>query len=174
VSRRFAISRVVLAAALLATSAAAEDAPVEATAKPGVAALLQEMRDRGRELDRRERELDERERSLGELEAEVAALLAELEDVRGTVERRIAAWQEENGDSVRRLAKIYAAMPPLRAARLIEGLELDLATQIVAKMKHKQSAAVLALIRQERALAMSQQVVHPLRGLPAQPAEMAP
>ena len=127
----------VLTTLLLATGAAGEAAPDAAASKPGVAALLAEMRDRGRELDRRARELDERERSLGELEAEVDALLAELEEVRATVERRIA-------------------------------------TQIVAKMKHKESAAVLALIRRERALAMSRQVVHPLRGLPAKPAEGTP
>ena len=173
-SRRLGMAMLaVLAAPLLANGALAED-PSGGTVKPGVAALLEEMRERQRALDRRARELDERERSLAELEAEVGGLLDELEAVRRTVERRIAAWSEESGDTVRRLAKIYAAMPPQRAARLIEGLDLDLATQVVAKMKHKQSAAVLALIGRERALAMSRQVVHPLRGRPAAPAEGAP
>ena len=155
------------------SATAAEDVAkaADAAPRPGVAALLEEMRDRELRLERRERELDERERALAELEAEVSALLEELEEVQATVERRISAWEAENGDTVRRLAKIYAAMAPARAARLIEGLDLDLATQIVAKMKHKQSAAVLSLIRRERALAMSRQVVHPLRGEPARPAE---
>ena len=44
----------------------------------------------------------------------------------------------------------------------MEDLEVELATQIVSKMKHKQSAAVMALVSRERALAMSRKVAHPL------------
>ena len=169
--RQLLLAGLVASAWLGAPARAAEDAPPETG--PGVALLLEEIRTRATALDRREREIAERERALAELEAEVAALLGEIEGVREVVELRISAWEEENGDTVRRLAKIYASMPPARAARLIEGLDLDLATQIVAKMKHKQSAQVLALIDRKRALAMSNQVVYPLRGAPP-PAEAAP
>lgn len=168
------VLRLSLAAIVLAAGARAEEASPAEAPSPGVTALLEDLRVRARQLDRRARELDERERGLAELEAETTALLTELEAVREIVERRISAWEEDNGDTVRRLSKIYAAMPPARAARLIEGLDLDLATQIVARMKHKQSAAVLALIRRDRALAMSRQVAKPLRGRPAKPAKAAP
>lgn len=46
---------------------------------------------------------------------------------------------------------------------------MELATQIVAGMKHKQSAAVLSLVSEDRALAMSRNVAHPLGMEPASP-----
>ncbi len=171
---RHALHAAVLLLVLLAPGAAGAEESAAPAEPSGVALLLEEIQTRQTLLARRERELDERERALAELEAEVAALLDELEGVQEVVEARISAWEEENGDTVRRLAKIYAAMPPARAAKLIEGLDLDLATQIVAKMKHKQSAQVMALLSRRRALEMSRQVVHPLRGEPASPAEIAP
>ena len=79
------------------------------------------------------------------------------------MEDRIAGWEYANEDkSLSRLAKIYGTMPPRTAASLLEQLDLDLATRIVAKMKHKQSAALLPLLSQPRALAMSRNVAHPL------------
>ena len=53
-------------------------------------------------------------------------------------------------------------MPPSRAAELVESLELELATQVLAKMKPKQSAALLPLLSEPRALSISRFVGHPL------------
>jgi len=150
---------------LFAIAAAGADEPkTESPATPdhGVTALLEEIRGRQAALDRRERELDDRERRVAELEQLSLDRLSELKDIQRIVEDRIAEWQEASGDTIRRLAKIYAAMPPPQAAGLMEDLEVELATQIVSKMKHKESAAVLSLVSRERALAMSRKVAHPL------------
>ena len=133
---------------------------------PGVRALLDELDRRSRELDLRERALDERAEHVEALEARVEERLQELEQISATVERRIQAWEEGQSDKVRRLAKIYGAMKPQQAAQLIEGLDVGLATQIVARMKEKQSAAVLAYVSEDRALAMSRRVARPLANEP--------
>ncbi len=149
------------------------DARAETTApvNPGVEMLVGEIRVRQAELDSRERELADREAHLEELEAEITARLDELEKITSAVEERIASWETAHEDKqLSRLAKIYGSMDPRTAARLLEDLELDLATRIIAKMKHKQSAALLPLISQPRALAMSRSVAHPL-GNPALPSE---
>ncbi|NNL84153.1 MAG: hypothetical protein HKP27_00785 [Myxococcales bacterium] len=152
----------VVAVGLVAHAApAAEDPPVE-NERHGVVALLDEIRTRNAELDRRERELDDRERTIEELENVSREQLQEVREIAATLSRRIAAWEEANGDAIRRLSKIYAAMPAPRAATLIEELDLRLATQILAKMKHKESAGVLALLDPIRALAVTRHVAHPL------------
>ncbi|MGI9589948.1 MAG: flagellar export protein FliJ [Myxococcota bacterium] len=147
--------------------AAPEDAPAVAAEEHAVTALLAEIRTKEARLERRTTELDDRERSIELLEQAAAERLVELERIAATVEERIEAWQADNGDTVRKLAKIYAAMPPARAAGLLEELEVGLATQVVAKMKDKQSAAVLSRISERRALAMSRRVAHPLGMEPA-------
>lgn len=139
----------------------------ETTEATGTRALLEDIRTRQQDLDRREAELTDRERQVESLEATVSSRMQEVESLANTVEGRIQAWEEGAGDAIRRLAKIYAAMPAGRAADLLEGLELALATQIVSKMKDKQSAAVLGLLSRERALAMSRNVAHPLMMDPA-------
>jgi len=159
-----------LVALLLCAPAAfaAEEAKPEPPER--LAPLVSQLRQQKAAQDRRARELDDRERHLEELEKAVADRIGELEKITDTVEQRIASWEAANGDSLRKLAKIYAAMPAERAARLVEAMDVDLATQIVAKMKDKQSAALLARLSRKRALAMSRKVAHPLAMEPAVPA----
>ncbi len=147
--------------------AAAQEAPAASVDDHAVAALIAEIRAKEAALERRATELEDREKNVALLEQAAAERLVELERIASTVEERIEAWQADNGDMVRKLAKIYAAMPPAHAAGLLEELEVGLATQIVAKMKDKQSAAVLSQISERRALAMSRRVAHPLGMEPA-------
>lgn len=155
----------------LAGTSQAEEASVPNT---GVAMLIDEIRVRQAELDTREREIDDREAHVAELEAGIATRLDELQKLIAAVEERISNWERAHEDKqLSRLSKIYGSMEPRTAARLLEDLDLDLATRIIAKMKHKQSAALLPLISQPRALAMSRSVAHPL-GNPALPPENTP
>ncbi len=146
---------------LAATDAGAQQAP-------DVGRLLLEMRQRESQLDRRARELDERERTIVELETRVDERLAELRQMQETIEQRIRDWEAQDGDRIKRLAKVYEAMPPGSAAPLLENLELDLATSIVSSMKAKKSAAVLAAMDPEEALSMSRRVARPLEPKPAE------
>jgi flagellar motility protein MotE (MotC chaperone) len=129
--------------------------------------LLQQLGQRGAALDQREADLAARERSISELEAEVSRRLSELEALRTRIEERLASFRQENGDSVQRLVKIYAEMPPSQAAHLLESLEPGLATDVVRRMKQKQAAAVLALMSPTTALRISELVARPLANVTA-------
>lgn len=136
--------------------------------------LLSDIRTRRVELERREAELEEREQAVAELERAVEIRIEELDSMATTIEERLAAWEESNAaKSVSKLAKIYGVMPPGKAAALIEELDLDLATQVLAKMKPKNSAALLPLLSEPRALAISRFVGHPLGVPPNVPAKVA-
>ncbi len=128
-----------------------------------VVPLLADLQARHAELDRRERAVEDRERHAADLEKVAGARLAQAEEIAAAVEQRIAGWRAEQGDkAISRLSRIYAGMPPAKAAPLLERLDLDLATRIVAKMKPGQSAALLPFLSPERSLAMSWLVAHPL------------
>jgi len=131
--------------------------------------LLTEIQHRERELDLLTRELYERERSIEEREAHIDDRIGELERIRETIEarieeseRRITEWDARAGDRAKRLSKVYAEMPPGRAAPLLEQLDPDLATQILSTMKQKDAAAVMALMSDERAVGLSQRVARPV------------
>ena len=153
-----------LAAALLWSPPSGGEAllPREAD-DAGLVRLLEDIRARQLKLEQRELEVADRERHAEELEKLVAAKLSELEEIAAGVERRIAAWEDAHeAKSISKLAKIYAEMEPPRAAQLLSDLDLELATRIVAKMKPKESAALLPLLPESRALTMSRKVAHPL------------
>ncbi len=128
----------------------------------GVERLLADLRERQADFEKREREIAERERSIAALERQVERRLAELEVLRASVEKRIDTWSAQNGDRVTRLAKVYAAMPARRAASLLQALDLDLATAVVARMKDKTSAEIFAQLPREDALRLSRRLVRPL------------
>jgi flagellar motility protein MotE (MotC chaperone) len=151
-------------ALLIPVTAAGEE---QAATPYAIEPVLAEVRAREARLERRERDLAERERTHSELEALVAAQLQEVAEQRATMQSRIEAWQKEGGERIQQLAKIYAAMTPTKAARLIDSLEANLATQILSKMKHKKSAAVIERVSKDRALTVSRQVAHPLSFDPA-------
>ena len=83
--------------------------------------------------------------------------------IRTEVEDRIGEWEASQGaKTISRLSKIYGAMPPPRAAALVEELDIDLATQVLTRMKPKESAALLPLLSPARALTITRFVGHPL------------
>ncbi len=176
-----------LAAALLlfgvtwALSAPAEPAQVaaepERNAAPGctepaadeaLRQVVEELQEEGERFEAWELELAEREQAAEELEAEARRLLDEVDAIRVAIEARLAEWEEQAGEPVQRLAKVYAAMPPAHAARLLEQLDLDLATAIVSTMKYKQSAAVLSAMSAPTALRVSRRAAAPLQGAAAE------
>lgn len=143
----------------------------ESRTSGSVAGLLSEIRTRMTELDRREADLSERQNAIDELERAVEVRIRELDEISQRVEKQINGWEEAQGaKSLSRLAKIYGAMPAQDAADLIESLELELATNVFAKMKPKKSAALLPLLSEERAISITRFVGHPLGITPA-PAE---
>jgi len=162
------IAALALILGLLTSPAAASETETVTTS---VQPLLGEIRLRQAELDRRERALEERERAQLELEKLIEAQLQEVALQRETMKRRIESWDVKRSERIRQLAKIYAAMKPTKAARLLEGLEANLATQIVSKMKHRNSAAIFEKIEAGRALTVSRKVAHPLSFEPADPPE---
>jgi flagellar export protein FliJ len=157
------VRRATLALALVAGALAASGLARAQEASPAVIPLLADLQARHAELDRRERTLADREAHARELEKVAGARLAQAEEIAAQVEQRIEAWHKEQGDKpIGRLARIYAGMAPAKAGPLLERLDLDLATRIVAKMKPQESAELLPFLSPERALAMSWLVAHPL------------
>jgi len=160
-----ALAGTLLALALLAPTQSPAQVSAPDPSDTGVARLLEDIRARQQRLELRELEVTDRERSIAELEAVVLQRLAEAEEIAAGVERRIVDWEDAHeAKSISRLAKIYGSMDSARAAGLLEDLDLQLATRIVAKMKPRESAELLPLLSAPRALAMSRNVAHPLGG----------
>lgn len=132
----------------------------------GVDRLLAEVYTRKKELAEAERDVERREAAVRELETMIDERIEALEADRRELETRIAKWETQDGDRIKKLAKVYAELPPSKAARLLSNLELDLAVSVLSGMKQKSSAEVLAAIAPDRALVMSRRMARPLAASP--------
>ncbi len=128
----------------------------------GVDAIIEEIRKREIDLALREQRVAERERAVVELEGMIEKRATDLDRIRQEVEDRIAEWSSQGRDRVSQLADVYASMPPQKAGRLLDKLDLDLAVAVVRNMKKKSSAAILASMRADRALLVSRRMLKPL------------
>ena len=128
----------------------------------GVDAIIEEIRKREVELALREQRIAERERAVVELETLTEKRSTDLDRVRQEIEDRISEWSSQGRDRVSQLSDVYASMPPEKAGRLLDKLDLDLAVSILRSMKKKSSAAVLASMRADRALLVSRRMLKPL------------
>jgi len=154
----------VAVALLVSTSALASEAGEESSPRSphAVEPLLAEIRARQAELDRREQMIDERERAYEELLSVVSSQLDEITLQRESLETQMQVFEKQGGERVKKLSRIYAAMPPAGAAQLLNELDPQLTTQILSKMKPKESAAVLGRLERQLAVTVSVEVANPL------------
>lgn len=113
--------------------------------------LLQSLHARREELDQRERAFELREKTLGAAERALEAKLDELKKLQKRVEKLLTQYDEEQEERMHSLVKIYENMKPKHAARIFEGLEMDILLDVLERMREAKSAPILALLKPERA-----------------------
>jgi flagellar motility protein MotE (MotC chaperone) len=114
-------------------------------------------------LNERKRELDAREEELGRMEQELAAQKDELDKKLAEIEktrRSIASVLEEKvqGDDkkVENLVQLYSSMKPQQAAKAMEDMDENLAIDILGRMKKKNAAEIMNLVKPEKVKVFSE------------------
>jgi len=113
--------------------------------------LLQKLSVRREAIDKRERELDMREALTKAAEARLAAKAAELDQVQKKIEDLMKLHDEKQAEKLNSLVAIYEKMKPADAARILEGLEMDILIDVLGRMKILRSAPILASMDPVRA-----------------------
>ncbi|MCA9421398.1 MAG: hypothetical protein KC592_10285, partial [Nitrospira sp.] len=135
--------------------------PLEEEALSEEATLLKQLQARLKEVEERERALQQREERLTALQQDLEALAARQTKERKRIAGEAASLEEEQRRYVEQdpallhLIKIYESMDPeeaaLRIAEMREGLALD----ILASIKDKKAAGVLAGVEPVKAARLS-------------------
>lgn len=114
-------------------------------------------------LNERKKELDEKEEELARIEQELQAQKEELEkrlkDLDG-VRRGISSVLEEkvkvDEKKLDTLVLIYSDMKAQQAAKVFETMDEDLAVGILGRMKKKNAADIMTLLKSEKAQALTE------------------
>jgi len=107
-------------------------------------AMIESLVQRRRDLQVRERELDEREAFLVIAEKRVDDKLVELRQLKADLVQLMDQLDEDRRAQVESLVKIYEAMKPKDAARILENLDRDVLLDVVENMRENKIAPILA------------------------------
>lgn len=123
--------------------------PSWAFKNPEVDQLITELR-REREVARaRAQELNELETRLAVERQEISTITQEVSRLQAQLDAEFIAIREGEQANLKRLARVYGAMSPEGAAKILLEFEDEQAVKIFALMKEQESAPILELMAKE-------------------------
>lgn len=114
------------------------------------------LNERKRELDLREEELNRLEAELGAQKQELEGKLRKLEETRGQISTVLEERVKVDEQKVDTLVQMYSNMKPQNAAKVFETIDEDLAVEVLGKMKKKNAADIMNLLKPEKAQVLSE------------------
>lgn len=117
---------------------------------------FQKLVNRKKELDAREEELNRMEAEMQVQREEIEKKMKTLDETRRNISSVLQERTVEDEKKVDTLTQMYSSMKPVQAAKVLETLDEDLAVQILGRMKKKDAAEVLNLMKAEKAQVFSE------------------
>ncbi len=114
------------------------------------------LNERKKELDQREEELNELEKELHQQKGEVEARIKKLEELRMQIAQVLKEKVQVDEEKVNRLVEFYSNMKPQQAAQIMANLNEDLTVEIIGKMKKKNAADIMNLLKPEKAQSLTE------------------
>ncbi|MDX8401447.1 MAG: hypothetical protein R8K47_02320 [Mariprofundaceae bacterium] len=128
-------------------------------------AALLDLRARQKALDDRAARLEERERLIRKAEASLRARIQQLEQLEASIRQRLDEEASIKNKKIKRLAAVYAAMKPERAAPVVARMELGTVVRIFLLMDEKRVGKILSFLPPEQAVRISQALTRNLAAL---------
>jgi flagellar motility protein MotE (MotC chaperone) len=114
-------------------------------------AILERLKDRRVELEKRARELDIREGLVAEAEKRIDLKLTEVKDTESRL--TVAAQKKDEAEAARLkgLVTMYETMKPKDAAKIFNGLDLDILIEVASLINPRTMAEIMAQMSADRA-----------------------
>lgn len=139
---------------------------VEGTAEAPVATVgeaqednadyLFKLAERKKELDLREEDLNKKAAEINKQKQEIEAKLKQLEESREKIAGMLKERITTDSQKVDNLVQVYSNMKPNQAAKVFETMDEDLVIEILGRMKKKNAADILNLVKIEKAQKFSE------------------
>lgn len=153
-----------VAPAEAAGTEAAKEAPPPAAAKPeppkpdepppigeSEKALLQDLRERRRDLDARAEAVATRETLAAAMEQKLTDRVGELKALQARLEAMDSARHQAEDAGWQGLVRLYEAMKPKDAAGIFNDLPTPVLVDLIGRMKDAKAAAIMAAMNQDKA-----------------------
>jgi flagellar motility protein MotE (MotC chaperone) len=114
-------------------------------------AILQRLAQRREELDARARELDIRESLVKAAEQRIDAHLAEIKEIEARIKTETVQKDQAEVTRFKGLVTMYESMKPRDAAKIFDGLDMDVLIKVASQMNPRAMADILAQMTPEMA-----------------------
>ncbi len=114
------------------------------------------LEDRKRELDEREAEMARLEEELQQQRVMLEDKIKQLEKVRQNIGAVLKEKTVSDSEKVDRLVEFYSNMKPQNAAKVFEELNENLAVEVLTRIKKKNAADIMNLIKADKAQRLSE------------------
>ncbi len=137
---------------VLATSEVkSEDKKTEPVKSIDESDFLFKLAERKKELDQREDDLNKKSTEITKQQKEIEDKLTQLENYRNQISALLKERIASDSGKVDTLVQVYSNMKPIQAAQVFEKMDEDLVIEILSRMKKKNAADILNLIKTEKA-----------------------
>ncbi len=107
------------------------------------------------DISRREGAIEDLEESLELERAVLGEEFNKIDAMRRRIDMAVNRVEEQKLKSLKKLAKVYEAMPAKDAASILSGMDVDIVLEVVRNMKERPAAKILAALDPARAAAIS-------------------
>jgi flagellar motility protein MotE (MotC chaperone) len=105
--------------------------------------ILERLQQRREQLDQRARELDIRENMVKAAEQRITAHLAEIKEVEGRIKTETVQKDQAEADRFKSLVTMYEAMKARDAAKIFDGLDMDVLIKVSSAMNPRTMADIM-------------------------------
>lgn len=124
--------------------------------KPDETDYLFKLSERKKQLDVREEELNRYAAEIAKQKEEIEAKLKKLEETRTKISTALEDKIKTDDAKVDTLVQMYSNMKAQQAAKVFETLDEDLVIEILSRMKKKNAADILNLVKPEKAQVLAE------------------
>ena len=136
--------------------------------------MLDNLAKRRDELNAREADIANKESILAAASQQIDNKMESIKQLKANVEKLLEAYNGKEDLKINSLVKIYENMKPKDAAKIFEGLDMDIILQVVDRMKEVKSAPILANMDPAKATILTQEFAKQRKLLPPSDPALTP
>lgn len=113
--------------------------------------LLEDLRNRRRQLEEREQQAALREQLLASTERRIDQKISDLKTIEEQIRTLVATHQDQENEQLKSIVKVYETMKPKDAAPVFQTLDMDIQEAVAIRMKDSKMAALLSAMDPNKA-----------------------
>ena len=117
--------------------------------------ILKALQEKSQALENQKQQLDQKEKDLGRIQREIEGKISQLNQLQVQLKKIIDQSKTIQDKKIQHLSEIFCAMPPDKAARMIEKMDDKTVTEVFQIMRSKEVGGILTHLDPVRAARIS-------------------